>query len=204
MPRILFGLFVVLHGLVHLWYFTLSQRLVEFKPEMGWSGRSWLFTNLLGDATTRMLAGVVYLAATIAFVVSGIGLFTGSDWWRPVLVGAAVFSAAIILVLWDGGRQLIVQKGLLGLLIDLGILAALCCSNDPRLDFRCCSVHIAKDKGKELLCLRWIRLCKIFSLRKRLQSSAFQITRDGLQPGLPQIQRDGLRSLRGQPTPDGL
>ena len=125
MPRILFGLFVVLHGLVHLWYFTLSQRLVEFKPEMGWSGRSWLFTNLLGEATTRVLAGVVYLAATIAFAVSAIGLFAGSDWWRPVLVGAAVFSAAIILVLWDGGRQLIVQKGLLGLLIDLGILTAL-------------------------------------------------------------------------------
>lgn len=125
MPRILFGLFVVLHGLVHLWYFTLSQRLVEFKPEMGWSGKSWLFSNLMGDAATRTLASVAFIAATLAFVVSGIGIFAGSDWWRPALVGAAVFSAVSILVLWDGGMQLIVQKGLLGLLIDLGILAVL-------------------------------------------------------------------------------
>ena len=49
MLRFVISLFIVLHGLVHLWYFTLSQRLVEFKPEMGWSGRSWIFTNFLGD-----------------------------------------------------------------------------------------------------------------------------------------------------------
>ena len=34
MLRFLIGLFVILHGMVHLWYFTLSQWLVEFKPEM--------------------------------------------------------------------------------------------------------------------------------------------------------------------------
>ena len=51
MLRFLFGTFVVLHGLVHLWYFTLSQRLVEFKPEMGWTGKSWILSNLLGDST---------------------------------------------------------------------------------------------------------------------------------------------------------
>ena len=46
MLRLVIGLFIVLHGLVHLWYFTLSQRLVEFKPQMGWSGRSWVFTKI--------------------------------------------------------------------------------------------------------------------------------------------------------------
>jgi hypothetical protein len=125
MLRVLLGILIVLHGLVHLWYFTLSQRVVEFRPEMGWSGRSWVFTNLLGDSTTRTLAGVLYILATLAFVVSGIGIFVRADWWRPALVGSAVFSAAIILLLWDGGMQLIVQKGLIGFLIDLGVLVAL-------------------------------------------------------------------------------
>ena len=92
MLRFLIGLFIVLHGLVHLWYFTLSQKLVEFKPEMGWTGKSWMFTNILGDPTTRMLAGVLYVLAAIAFVVSGAGILLRAEWWRPVLVGAAIFS----------------------------------------------------------------------------------------------------------------
>ena len=49
------GLFIVLHGLVHLWYVVLSQKLVAFQPEMGWVGRSWLLTNVLGDSPTRSL-----------------------------------------------------------------------------------------------------------------------------------------------------
>jgi len=125
MLRFVISLFIVLHGLVHLWYFTLSQRLVEFKPEMGWSGRSWIFTNFLGDSTTRSLASVLYVLATIAFVVSGIGLLLRAEWWRPVLVGSAVFSAAIILLLWDGGLQLLVNKGLVGFTISVMILVAL-------------------------------------------------------------------------------
>ena len=35
MLRFLIGVFIVLHGLVHLWYVTLSQRLIEFQAEMG-------------------------------------------------------------------------------------------------------------------------------------------------------------------------
>jgi len=125
MLRFVISLFIVLHGLVHLWYFTLSQRLVEFKPEMGWSGRSWIFTNFLGDSTTRSLASVLYVLATIAFVVSGIGFLVRAEWWRPVLVGSAVFSAVIILLLWDGGLQLLVNKGLVGFTISVMILVAL-------------------------------------------------------------------------------
>ena len=125
MLRFVISLFIVLHGLVHLWYFTLSQRLVEFKPEMGWSGRSWIFTNFLGDSTTRSLASVLYVLATIAFVVSGIGFLVRAEWWRPVLVGSAVFSAVIILLLWDGGLQLLVNKGLIGFTISVMILIAL-------------------------------------------------------------------------------
>lgn len=125
MLRFLIGLFIVLHGLVHLWYFTLSQKLVEFKPEMGWTGKSWMFTNILGDPTTRMLASVLYVLAAIAFVVSGAGILLRAEWWRPVLVGAAIFSSAIIFLLWDGEMQWIVQKGLIGLLISVGILFAI-------------------------------------------------------------------------------
>jgi hypothetical protein len=121
----LFASFIVLHGLVHLWYFSLSQKLVEFKPEMGWSGRSWLFTSILGEATTRLLASGLFILATFTFVASGAGLFFHAEWWRSALLGSAVLSAVTTILFWDGETHLIVQKGLLGLLFDAAILVGL-------------------------------------------------------------------------------
>ena len=125
MLHFLFGIFVVLHGLVHLWYFTLSQRLVEFKPEMGWTGRSWILSNFLSDATTRFVASILFVLAAIAFVVSGVGIFGRTGWWWSMLLGSAVFSSAIIFLLWDGNMRLVVQKGLVGFLINVAILLVL-------------------------------------------------------------------------------
>lgn len=125
MLKALIGVFIVLHGLVHLWYVTLSQRLVEFQPAMGWTGESWLVSGVLGNAATRSLASVLYVLAAIAFVASGVGVFMGADWWRPVLIGTAVFSSAALLLYWDGNTQMLVEKGMLGLLINILILVVL-------------------------------------------------------------------------------
>lgn len=118
----LFGIFVILHGLVHIWYVVLSQNLVEFKPDMGWTGESWLFTNLLGGPITRLAASICYALAAILFVISGIALISQAHWWRSVIITSAVFSAIVILLFWDGNSQLLIQKGILGLLINIGIL----------------------------------------------------------------------------------
>jgi len=125
MLRFLISLFIILHGLVHLWYFTLSQGLVEFKPEMGWTGKSWILSNFLGDSTARSLASALFVLAAIAFVISGVGIFVRAEWWWPVLLGSAIFSSMVLFLLWDGNMQLIVQKGLIGFLISLVILLVL-------------------------------------------------------------------------------
>lgn len=122
MLRTLFGVFIVLHGLVHLWPFVLSRGLVGFKAEMGWTGDSWLLTSVVGDSATGLLASIVYVVAAITFVASGVGLFTRSSWWRPVMLASAVFSALVILTFWDGATELLVEKGLVGFLIDLAII----------------------------------------------------------------------------------
>ena len=129
MFRFLFCLFIILQGLVHLWYFTLSQRLVEFKSEMGWTGKSWIFSSLLGDSTTRLLASTLFILAAAVFVISGLGIFFRAEWWRPMLLGSAILSSAILFLLWDGNLQLIVQKGLIGFLISLVILLLLLFQN---------------------------------------------------------------------------
>lgn len=125
MSQILISIFIILHGLAHLWYYALSGGLVEIKPEMGWSGKSWLLSDLLGNTTTRSLASVGYILATIAFIASGIGIFIESDWWRTVLVASAMFSSVVIILFWDGKPRMLVEKGILGLLINVLILTAL-------------------------------------------------------------------------------
>ncbi|MGD2207148.1 MAG: hypothetical protein PVH17_10240 [Anaerolineae bacterium] len=133
MTEILFGIFIVLHGLVHLWYVTLSQGLVEFQAEMGWTGESWLFSPLFGGAATRLLATVLYSLAAFSFVAGGVGFFAQWAWWRPVIIGSAAFSAVIILLFWDGGLQMIVEKGLIGFLINAALLVALLVFDWPSL-----------------------------------------------------------------------
>lgn len=122
MARVLFGLFIILHGLVHAWYIVLSQKWVAFRPEMGFSGRSWLFTPLLGDPSARAAAAIVYALAGLGLVAGGIGWLTRASWGAPLLAAAAGLSALGIILFWDGSGQHIVEKGLLGLLISLGLL----------------------------------------------------------------------------------
>ena len=131
MFRFAIGIFIILHGLVHLWYFTLSQGLVPFKPEMGWSGHSWLFSPTLGSATARSLAGLLYLVAAVLFVVAGAAVLARTGWTRPVLAAAALFSSVLILLFWEGGLQMWMEKGALGLLLNLALLAALWLVKSP-------------------------------------------------------------------------
>ncbi len=124
MLKVLFGLFIMLHGLVYLWYVVLSYGLVEFQPDMGWTGESRLLSGVLGESKTRSLAGILYIVATVAFVVSGIGIFAGAEWRHSLLLGSAILSSVIILLYWDGKMEMFIQKGLGGLLINAGIIVA--------------------------------------------------------------------------------
>jgi hypothetical protein len=125
MKYLIYGVFVILHGLVHMWYVTLAQRWVPFEPEMGWNGTSWLLTNTIGEVATRTIATVSYTLITLAFGIAGVGVFAHTDWWPNLLTGAAIASTICILIFWDGSFSLIVQKGLLGFLINIALLSML-------------------------------------------------------------------------------
>ena len=135
MLQFIVGVFSVLHGLVHLLYFGQSARRFELRPGMVWPNGSWAFSRLLGDAATRTLASLSLVLITITFVAGGLGIFLSQAWWRPVVVVAAVFSAVLIGLLWDGRMQQLDDKGGVGLLIDLAILAALLGLRWPDLGF---------------------------------------------------------------------
>ena len=123
MLKVLSGIFVVLHGLVHLWYVVLSFGLVEFQPDMGWTGTSWLLSGILQESTLRMASAGLFIISTLAFVISGIGIFIDADWLDPVILVSAILSSVVLFVFWDGSFEMIVQKGLIGVLINLVVIA---------------------------------------------------------------------------------
>lgn len=121
----LFGAFIVLHGLVHLLYFAQSQRIFELRPGMVWPDDSWVFSRLLGEKSTRLLASALCLLAALGFIAGGIGLFFGQPWWRNVSVAAAAISILMYILFWNGKLQKVDDQGGVGILIDIAILAVI-------------------------------------------------------------------------------
>ena len=135
MLNILFGIFFVLHGLVHMLYFGQSARYFELQPGMAWPDGSWVFSRLFGDAITRNLAGILLVLAAVGFVIGGIGVFAKQTWWRPTIIAVAIFSSAIYLLFWDAGWSHLDNKGRIGILINLAILATLLIFQWPKFEF---------------------------------------------------------------------
>ena len=133
--RYIFGVFIVLHGLVHLLYSGQSARYFELKPGMVWPDGSWVFSRLLGDEAARNLASISLILAAIGLVGGGIGILVSRTWWRPVIVGAATFSSIVYILFWNGRMQNLDGQGAIGLLINIAILLAVLILRWPQLGF---------------------------------------------------------------------
>ena len=135
MARILFGVFIVIHGLVHLLYFGQSARYFELQPGMVWPNGSWVFPNFLGEEASRILASILLVLAAIGLFASGIGILVSQPWWRPVLVGSTLFSSIIFILFWDGVAHRLDNQGAIAILINAAILAALLIFHWPNFEF---------------------------------------------------------------------
>lgn len=130
-----FGIFVVLHGLVHLLYLGQSQRYFELQPGMTWPDGAWAFSRLMGGEVTRSLASLLCLLAAAILVLGGIGILAKWGLSRQILVGGAVISTFSYLLLWNGKLKGLDQQGGIGILINLALLAVLLIFRWPRLGF---------------------------------------------------------------------
>lgn len=135
MLRIAIGIFFVLHGVVHLLYAGHSAGRFELTNGLTWPDGALIFSRLLGNGATRTLVTVVLVVTALAFAAGGAGLLLKQAWWRPLILGAAAFSGLVYLLLWDGGLQRLADKGGVGLLINLAILAALLVFQWPSFEF---------------------------------------------------------------------
>lgn len=129
------GVFVVLHGLVHLLYSGQSLRLFELRPGMAWPDGSWALSKLLGDEPARFLASAFCVLAAVGFAIGGTGILFRQAWWRLLAVGSAAFSAAVFVLLWDGGTQELADKGGIAVLINAAILGAVVAVDWPDFEF---------------------------------------------------------------------
>jgi hypothetical protein len=125
MLKIIFGVFIALHGLVHMLYFGQSARYFELQPGMIWPDGTWVFSKLLGNGSVRFLASTLLVIAAVGFLAGAAGIFAQKAWARPLVVGSAVFSAVIFLFFWNGALRNLDNQGWVGILIDAAILAAL-------------------------------------------------------------------------------
>ncbi len=135
MVQVISGVFLVLHGLVHLLYFGQSARLFALKPGMTWPDGSWAFSRLLGDNGTRTLTGIFCILAAAGFVIGGAAIFFSQPWWRAVVVVSAAFSAILYILFWNGRLQHLDNQGGVGILINSAILVAVLLFRWPLFEF---------------------------------------------------------------------
>jgi hypothetical protein len=124
---VLIGLFLLAHGLIHaaIW---ATPRPTDPKAAPFDASGSWLLDEFgIGQAGTRTISVVLALVAAAGFVATGLGVLLGVGWWRPLGIVAAVVSLLLLLVYFN--RWL-----LLGVAIDVGIIAALLVADWPSKD----------------------------------------------------------------------
>lgn len=134
MIRIPFGVFIVLHGLVHLLYFGQSARFFELQPGMVWPDGTWAFSRFMGNTIIRNLASFLLILAAVGFFAGGVGVFLKQACWQPAVVGAAVFSSVIYILFWDGVMRSLDNKGGVGIVINLAILVAVLIFRWPNIE----------------------------------------------------------------------
>jgi len=129
------GVFLILHGFVHLLYGGQSARIFEIQPGMVWPDGSWVFSRLLGDASSRVVATVFLILAALGLIAAGLALLFGHGWWRPVAIASLTMSSLLFLALWNGRIEQLANQGAVGLAIDVAILIALLGFQWPRFAF---------------------------------------------------------------------
>lgn len=132
--RVLVALFLVGHGLVHALYVGQARRHFEVEPGARWPAGSWALSRAWGDPATRWVVAIVFSLVAAAFAVAGIALLARAPWWAAIAGSAAVASAVVLVLAWDGRLRGVDVQGAYALLIDTVIVALALVVGWPRID----------------------------------------------------------------------
>jgi hypothetical protein len=121
MSEWILGLFLVAHGIAHVWSISLSQGWASIN-EANWAARSWILSGLLSDQVVRTLSTLAYSLSLIGFVAAGGLILLGYAWGKMLIVPTAILSALTIIVFWDGRLTMLTEKGVIGLVINIALI----------------------------------------------------------------------------------
>lgn len=122
MVKTIIGIFLLLHGLVHILYFGQSRGLFELRPKMIWPEGSWAFSRLVDRHGISLLGSILCVLTAALFVTGGIALLASQTWWDPLVAGAAVLSSVVFLLFWNGKIKNLDDQGGIGIIINLAFL----------------------------------------------------------------------------------
>jgi hypothetical protein len=125
MLKVIIPVIIFLHGAVHIWYVLLIGNIVKFSPDMGWTGKSWLLPGMPVEGIYRILGVIVYGLSAIMFIVSASGMLMNKSWYPAGLLVAAFVSSIAILFFFDGRFHMLVQKGMIGLILNSIIITTI-------------------------------------------------------------------------------
>ena len=86
-------MYLIVHGLIHLFGFVANSQIVETE-DITYQTTVLAGRLDVGDVGTRVL-GIVWLLAAVAFVVSGVTIFSSPAWWWSFTLAVTVVSMAL-------------------------------------------------------------------------------------------------------------
>jgi hypothetical protein len=118
--RILLGLLLIGHALIHAGYISPAPPRTAYGPEWPFAmSKSWLIPSLGVSPEIVRTVGIALVLLTLVTLVgaglAAIGLVIPQAWWPQLAVSGAVTSLAILLLFFHPWL-------LLGMAIDLGLL----------------------------------------------------------------------------------
>ena len=120
--RLIISSFLVAHGLVHLWFVVLSRNMIPFHKDMGWNAESWLLSKFASAHWQENIASLLFAISALLFVAAAVGFYFQLSSWRTMLWIASFFSSLTIFLFWDGEPRMLIEKGIIGLLINIGTI----------------------------------------------------------------------------------
>jgi hypothetical protein len=100
--RVLFGLFLVAHGLIHAGFVSRAPATTPGAPEWPFEmSRSWLITGAgLDVGVVRTIGAALVVATVVAFAGAGLawlGIVVPSTWWSTLTIVGAASSLAVLI-----------------------------------------------------------------------------------------------------------
>jgi hypothetical protein len=115
--NIILGIFLGLHGLIHLGYVTPAPADPKYPFRLN---QSWLISRVgLSEQSVRLLGILLSIITVIGFTLSGLaslGILVPQAWWGSLTVLGAAASLLLLVLFWH--RWLVI-----GVLIDVALLA---------------------------------------------------------------------------------